>query len=153
MWVKKQYITLFLNLKVISKNKTLQICIDLSAKIYECHNRQSKLMEFALVQDNSSYLDALKSASGYLETASDDLQTIRVDLETKLERAHKDREIQLEIREKKMNDQQKHFEKLRDATETERVTLLELVKTLEIKLNSVTQVYGRIPFRCFNSLI
>lgn len=97
-------------------------------------------MEFALVQDNSSYLDALKSASGYLETASEDLQTIRVDLEVKLERAHKDREIQLEVREKRINDQQKHFEKLRDATETERVALLELVKSLEIKLNSVTQV-------------
>lgn len=109
--------------------------------VHAFHNRQSKMMEFALVQDNSSYLDALKSASGYLETASEDLQTIRADLETKLERAHKDREIQLEIREKKISDQQKHFEKLRDATEMERVALLELVKTLEIKLNSVTQVY------------
>lgn len=64
--------------------------------------RNSKNLEFSLVQENSSYLQTLKSASGYLETASEDLQTIRVDFEAKIERIHHDREIQLAAREKRI---------------------------------------------------
>lgn len=59
-------------------------------------------MEFALVQDSSSYFQTLKSASGYLETASEDLQTIRTDMETKIERIHQEREVQLTAREKRI---------------------------------------------------
>lgn len=62
---------------------------------------KSKNLEFALVQENSSYLETLKSASGYLETASEDLQNIRVDFEAKIERIHQEREIQLLAREKR----------------------------------------------------
>ncbi len=44
------------------------------------------------------------------------------------------------------SEQQKHYEKLKENTEAERVQLLELVKTLETKLNSISQVLvGSIP--------
>lgn len=54
-----------------------------------------------MVQENSNYLDTLKSASGYLETASEDLQNIRVDFEERIEKVHREREIQLAAREKR----------------------------------------------------
>lgn len=64
--------------------------------------RESKLLEFSIVQENGSYLTALKNASGYLESASGDLQGLRVDMEEKIDRLHRDREIQLEVREKRL---------------------------------------------------
>lgn len=63
--------------------------------------RNSKNLEFSLVQENSSYLQTLKSATGYLETANEDLQTIRNDFEEKIEKIHREREIQLAAREKR----------------------------------------------------
>lgn len=39
----------------------------------------------------------------------------------------------------KSTDQQRHFDKLRESIETERSTLLELVRSLETKLNTVSQ--------------
>lgn len=64
--------------------------------------RQSKLLEFSVVQENGSYLATLKNASSYLENASDNLQALRTDMEDKIERLHKEREIQLEVREKRL---------------------------------------------------
>lgn len=97
-------------------------------------------MEFSVVQENSSYLQTLKSASTYLETASEDLQTIRIDFQNKIEKMHQEREIQLAAREKRLEEQQSYFDQLKTNTESERLRLLDLVQTLETKLTSVTQV-------------
>lgn len=64
--------------------------------------RESKLMEFSIVQENGSYLATLKNASNYLENASGDLQALRIEMEDKIDRMHKEREIQLDVREKRL---------------------------------------------------
>ncbi|KAG4070377.1 hypothetical protein HA402_006519 [Bradysia odoriphaga] len=101
--------------------------------------RQSKLLEFGVVQENSSYLQTLQSASAYLESAGGNIEAIRDDLHKKLEIAHAERERRISVEEKKIEEQKNRFEKLKENTETERVQLLEVVKTLETKLNSISQ--------------
>lgn len=64
--------------------------------------RESKLLEFSIVQENGSYLATLKNASNYLENATGDLQALRIDMEDKIDRVHKEREIQLDVREKRL---------------------------------------------------
>lgn len=64
--------------------------------------RQSKLLEFAVMQENGSYLSTLRSASSYLETASENLQTLRDNIDTNIERVNVERESQLEAREKRL---------------------------------------------------
>ena len=64
--------------------------------------RQSKLLEFSVVQENSSYLQTLRSASSVLETAGEDFQTIRMDFQEKIDNIHQNREIQLSAREKRI---------------------------------------------------
>lgn len=64
--------------------------------------RQSKLLEFAVLQENGSYLSTLRNASSYLETASDNLQTLRTNIDTNIERVNVERETQLEAREKRL---------------------------------------------------
>lgn len=64
--------------------------------------RQSKLLEFAVMQENGSYLSTLRSASGVLETAGDNLQTLRDTIDTNIERVNVERESQLEAREKRV---------------------------------------------------
>lgn len=127
------------------------------------YSSQSKLLEFSVVQENSTYLQTLQSASAYLENAGGNIEAIRDDLYKKLEIAHSERERRINVEEKKIEgnirkesagtscnkflslslEQKKQFEKLRDNTEAERVQLLELVKTLETKLNSISQVRAK----------
>lgn len=64
--------------------------------------RQSKLLEFAVIQENGSYLSTLRSASSYLETASDNLQSLRANIDTNIERVNAERESNLEAREKRV---------------------------------------------------
>lgn len=130
---------------------------------------QSKLLEFSVVQENSTYLQTLQSASAFLENAGGSIEAIRNDLINKLETAHSERERRLSIEETRIEgicrmltlhffneflfvfhlEQKKQFERLKENTETERIQLLELVKTLETKLNSITQVFV-FDFFCFS---
>lgn len=64
--------------------------------------RQSKLLEFSAIQENGSYLATLRNASSYLETASDNLQTLRTNIDSNIERVNAEREAQLEAREKRV---------------------------------------------------
>lgn len=63
--------------------------------------RSSKLLEFSVVQENGSYLNTLKNASKNLEYASDNLQTLKVEMESNIERLLNEREVQLDAREKR----------------------------------------------------
>lgn len=65
--------------------------------------RQSKLYEFATLHEGSSYLNTLKSASENLESATDNLQAMRSNIDANIERLHAEREIQLNIKEKRLN--------------------------------------------------
>lgn len=101
--------------------------------------RESKMMEFAMVQENGSYLETLKSASKYLENASGDIETLRGHMTEKINEMHNERQMQLEIREKAVEQQQKRVERSQELADEEKKRLLELVKTLEVKLNAVKQ--------------
>ncbi|XP_053686100.1 fas-binding factor 1 [Sabethes cyaneus] len=101
--------------------------------------RESKMMEFSLLQDNHSYVNMLKSASNYLETASGDLQQLKDTLQDRLEFTQKEKEIQLKSREKQLDDQQRLLERTKEAAETEKVRLLNLVEMLELKLADLTK--------------
>lgn len=65
--------------------------------------RQSKLYEFATLHESSSYLNTLKSASENLESATDNLAAMRSNIDSSIERLHAEREIQLNIKEKRLN--------------------------------------------------
>lgn len=92
------------------QNKTLRIAHE--AEIESMKNdlratieniRQSKLYEFAAIHESSSYLNTLKSASENLESATDNLQAMRSNIDSNIERLHAEREIQLNIKEKRLN--------------------------------------------------
>lgn len=64
---------------------------------------------------------------------------MRDHLNDRLNTVNAEKEIQLEVREKRLTDQQQQLDRARDATDEERKRLLELVKSLEIKLSAVSQ--------------
>lgn len=61
-----------------------------------------------MVQENSSYLQTLQSASAYLESAGGNIEAIRDDLYKKLEIAHAERERRISVEEKKVEGKFKH---------------------------------------------
>ncbi|XP_065079447.1 fas-binding factor 1 [Ochlerotatus camptorhynchus] len=101
--------------------------------------RESKMLEFSVVQDNQSYMNMLKNASNYLENASGDLQQLRDTLQEQMEFTQKEKDIQLKAREKQLEDQQRMLERSKDAAETEKVRLLNLVEMLEGKLTELSK--------------
>ncbi|CAO1427379.1 unnamed protein product [Diamesa hyperborea] len=122
--------------------KSYDTDLDMLKKHYEemMENiRKSKIMEFAIKEESSSYMDVLKRASNNLETASGDIQSLHDVLQEKMMVLERDKEIQLSNREKRLEEQQKLLERTRDMSETERNKLLDLVQTLEVKLNSIEQ--------------
>uniref|UniRef100_A0A182YIQ1 Fas-binding factor 1 C-terminal domain-containing protein n=1 Tax=Anopheles stephensi TaxID=30069 RepID=A0A182YIQ1_ANOST len=102
--------------------------------------RESKMLEFSVVQENESYLKTLKTASSYLENASGDLQQLRDTLQEQIEFSHKEKELQLKHREKQLEDQQRLVERSREAAAEENVRLLNLVEMLESKVTEMTKV-------------
>ncbi|CAO1422321.1 unnamed protein product [Diamesa serratosioi] len=122
--------------------KSYDTDLDMLRKHYEelMENiRKSKFMEFAIKEESSLYMDVLKRASNNLETASGDIQSLHDVLQEKMMVLERDKEIQLSNREKRLEEQQKLLERTRDMSETERNKLLDLVQTLEVKLNSIEQ--------------
>lgn len=101
--------------------------------------REWKLHEFSIIQDSSSYLQTLQTASNYLENASGNIQSLKDGLKDKIDSVHSLRTIQLETREKRLEEQSRELERTKELTETERTRLLELVKTLETKINMISQ--------------
>ncbi|XP_062555145.1 fas-binding factor 1 [Armigeres subalbatus] len=101
--------------------------------------RESKMLEFSVLQDNQSYMSMLKNASSYLENASGDLQQLRDTLHEQIEFNHKERDIQLKAREKQLEDQQRLMERTKEATDTEKTRLLNLVEMLEAKLTELSK--------------
>lgn len=63
---------------------------------------QSKLLEFSVVQENSTYLQTLQSAAVYLENAGGNIGAMRDDLYKKLESAHSERERRINVEEGKI---------------------------------------------------
>lgn len=65
--------------------------------------RQAKLYEFATLQESGSYLSTLKSASDNLEHATGNLESMRTNITTTIERIHAEREVQLNAKEQRLN--------------------------------------------------
>lgn len=64
--------------------------------------RKSKFMEFAIREESFSYADMIKRASSNLESASGDIQSLHEVLQEKLSVLERDREVQLNAREKRL---------------------------------------------------
>lgn len=64
--------------------------------------RKSKLMEFAIREESSSYSDILTRASSHLATASGDIQSLHEVLKEKLITVERDKELLLAAREKRL---------------------------------------------------
>lgn len=101
--------------------------------------RQSKLLEFSVIQENGNYLDTLRNAFKVLENANEGLGTLKVDLHEKIEKVYHEKESQVRVREMKVEQMEKLMEKERERAEEERKRLLELVQSLEIKLGTLEQ--------------
>lgn len=98
------------------------------------------MIEFAVTQENGTYIQTLKSASLYLENASGNLESLKDNLNEKLDKIHQEKQRELDAREKKLDDQQRLLDRASESAENERSTLIQLVKTLETKLNTISQV-------------
>jgi Fas-binding factor 1 len=81
----------------------------------------------------------LKAASAHLETATDDISTLRDNLQEKIESLHQEKEIQLKIREKRCEDTKATLERQREMAENEKTRLLELIQALETQASLQTQ--------------
>lgn len=64
--------------------------------------RQAKAMEVNMMQESSSYLSTLKNASSRLESAGENLETMRQTIDTNVGLIHNERGMQLEAREKRL---------------------------------------------------
>ncbi|XP_055856296.1 restin homolog [Episyrphus balteatus] len=101
--------------------------------------RQSKLFEFAAVQENGSYLETLRMASTNLETVTGDLQSLRSEMERKIDIIHREREIKLDSREKKIEDAERRLQMMENSNEEEKTRLMDLVTTLESQLKQLSK--------------
>ncbi|XP_055906091.1 fas-binding factor 1 [Eupeodes corollae] len=101
--------------------------------------RQSKLFEFAAVQENGSYLETLRMASSNLESVTGDLQSLKSEMERKIDSVHREREMRLNTREKKVEDSERRIQQLESANEEEKTRLMELVTTLESQLKQLSK--------------
>ncbi|XP_058462971.1 trichohyalin [Malaya genurostris] len=101
--------------------------------------RESKMLEFSVLQDDRSYLTTLKNAANFLENASGDIQQLRDTLQDQLEFTQKEREIQLQTRVKQLDSQQRLLERTKEAAEAEKLRLLNLVEMLEEKLTDLSK--------------
>ncbi|KAH8370987.1 hypothetical protein KR093_005860 [Drosophila rubida] len=89
--------------------------------------RQAKLLEQAAVRDHGSYLETLRLASS-------DLHELREGLSTT-----KEREQQLEARERRLADAERRLKLDEESAEEEKRRLMELVSTLELQLNRLSK--------------
>ncbi|XP_030570367.1 trichohyalin [Drosophila novamexicana] len=89
--------------------------------------RQAKILEQATVQDHGSYLETLRMASS-------DLQELREGLTTT-----KEREQQLELRERRLADAERRLRIDEEGAEQEKRRLMELVSTLELQLERLSK--------------
>lgn len=101
--------------------------------------RQAKMLEFAAVQENGSYMEMLKAASNNLENLSDGLQGLRDDVQLRLELLHKEREKKLEARERRLEDAERRLKMNEESADEEKKRLMTLVSSLEQQLNKLSK--------------
>lgn len=100
--------------------------------------KESSLIEFSVLQDNSSYLTTLRQASGVLENLGEEFQTMKDDLITKTNNLQLEKEMKLSQREKFVEDSEKRLKLNEESTEQDRERLMTLIASLETQLSSLT---------------
>uniref|UniRef100_A0A0K8WJM4 Fas-binding factor 1 n=1 Tax=Bactrocera latifrons TaxID=174628 RepID=A0A0K8WJM4_BACLA len=101
--------------------------------------RQAKMLEFAAVQENGSYMEMLKAASSNLENLSGGLQGLRDDVQSRLELLHKEKEKKLEARERRLEDAERRLKMNEESADEEKKRLMTLVSSLEQQLKKLSK--------------
>ncbi|XP_073837560.1 fas-binding factor 1 twitchy [Musca autumnalis] len=101
--------------------------------------RQAKMLEFAAVQENGSYLDCLRVASSNLSDLTGGLNELKENMQMKIDQIHTEREKKLEAREKRIEDAERRLKLNEESNETEKQRLLELVSTLELQMSKMSK--------------
>lgn len=101
--------------------------------------RQTKMLEFAAVQENGSYLDCLKVASNNLNDLTGGLQELKENMQNKIEILNLEREKKLEQREKRVEDCERRLKVTEEANDLEKQRLMELVSTLELQMSKISK--------------
>lgn len=101
--------------------------------------RQAKMLEFAAVQENGSYLNCLKQASENLTDLTGGLSELKENMQNKMELLQLEREKALEQREKKLEDSERRLKINEESYELEKQRLMELVSTLELQMSKMSK--------------
>ncbi|XP_036326837.1 fas-binding factor 1 homolog [Rhagoletis pomonella] len=101
--------------------------------------RQSKMLEFAAIQENGSYMETLKAASSNLENLSDGLEGLRDEVQSRLELLHKEKEKKLDARERRLDDAERRLKMNEESAEEEKKRLMMLVGSLEHQLTKLSK--------------
>ncbi|XP_053953382.1 trichohyalin [Anastrepha ludens] len=101
--------------------------------------RQSKMLEFAAIQENGSYMETLKAASSNLENLSGGLQGLRDEVHSRLELLYKEKEKKLEVRERRLEDAERRLKMHEESADEEKKRLMTLVSSLEQQLNKLSK--------------
>lgn len=101
--------------------------------------RQAKMLEFAAVQENGSYMEMLKAASNNLENLTGGLRGLRDDVQSRLEMLHKEKENKLEARERRLEDAERRLKMNEESADEEKKRLMTLVSSLEQQLNKLSK--------------
>ncbi|XP_037826783.1 LOW QUALITY PROTEIN: trichohyalin-like, partial [Lucilia sericata] len=101
--------------------------------------RQAKMLEFAAVQENGSYLDCLKVASSNLSDLTGGLNELKENMQNKMEILQLEREKALEQREKKIEDSERRLKITEESNDLEKQRLMDLVSTLELQMSKISK--------------
>ncbi|XP_019890246.2 fas-binding factor 1 [Musca domestica] len=101
--------------------------------------RQAKMLEFAAVQENVSYLECLRVASSNLSDLTGGLSELKENMQNKIDQLHLEREKKLELRERKLEDAEKRLKIHEESNEAEKNRLMELVSTLELQMTKMSK--------------
>lgn len=108
-------------------------------------NHETEIVE--ICAKSPGYLLTLKNASKFLEDATGDLHNLRENIKDTLDQEQNERLKQIEAKEKALSQQQEKLEKAKMESNEEKTRLLELVTSLEIKLDSVTRMSSEEEWR------
>ncbi|XP_075161651.1 fas-binding factor 1 twitchy [Haematobia irritans] len=101
--------------------------------------RQAKMLEFAAVQENGSYLECLRVASSNLTDLTGGLNELKENMQAKIDNLQLEREKKLELREKHIEDAERRLKIYEESNQSEKQRLLELVSTLELQMSKMSK--------------
>lgn len=101
--------------------------------------RQAKMLEFAAVQENGSYLECLRVASSNLNDLTGGLNELKENMQLKIDNLQLEREKKLESREKRIEDAERRLKITEESNEAEKQRLMELVSTLELQMSKMSK--------------